>query len=154
MLLPRRNLQVLRPLYDVDATVDPGGVADAIRRHLAAFDLDAAHADVALALSWDGTPSYGRVLALARGIAAGLEDHIALRQPLYLLLHGDIALTLGALLRAELGVDGPLLVLDGLLLRDFDYIDLGRLRLPSNTVPVTIKSLIFAAEGLPAKVRS
>jgi ethanolamine utilization protein EutA len=143
MLLPRRNLQVLRPLYDIDDAVDPGGVADAIRGHLAAFDLDAAHADVALALNWDGAPSYGRVLALARGIAAGLEDHIALRKPVYLLLDGDIALTLGALLRAELGVDSPLLVLDGLLLHDFDYIDLGRLRLPSNTVPVTIKSLIF-----------
>jgi ethanolamine utilization protein EutA len=29
------------------------------------------------------------------------------------------------------------------LLRDFDYIDLGRIRLPSFTVPVTIKSLLF-----------
>jgi ethanolamine utilization protein EutA len=149
MLLPQRNLQVLRPLYDIDDAVDPGGVADAIRRHLAAFDLDGAHADVALALNWDGTPSHGRVLALARGIAAGLEDHIALRKPVYLLLDGDIALTLGALLRDELGVDSPLLVLDGLLLHDFDYIDLGRLRLPSNTVPVTIKSLIFEAESSP-----
>jgi ethanolamine utilization protein EutA len=151
MLLPRRNLQVLRPLYDIDATVDPGGVADAIRRHLAAFDLDTAHADVALALNWEGTPSYGRVLALARDIAAALEDHIARRQPVYLLLDGDIALTLGALLRDELGVNSPLLVLDGLLLRDFDYIDLGRLRLPSNTVPVTIKSLVFRAEGSPPR---
>jgi ethanolamine utilization protein EutA len=60
-------------------------------------------------------------------------------------------LTLGALLRDELGVNIPLLVLDGLLLRDFDYIDLGRLRLPSNTVPVTIKSLVFRAEGSPPR---
>jgi len=30
------------------------------------------------------------------------------------------------------------------MLRDFDYIDLGRIRMPSYTVPVTIKSLVFS----------
>ena len=35
------------------------------------------------------------------------------------------------------------MVIDGLALWDFDSIDLGRLRMPSNTVPVTIKSLVF-----------
>ena len=34
-------------------------------------------------------------------------------------------------------------MLDGLNLRDFDYIDLGKIRLPSFTVPVTVKSLLF-----------
>ena len=32
------------------------------------------------------------------------------------------------------------------MLMDFDYIDLGRIRLPSNTVPVTIKSLVFSED--------
>jgi ethanolamine utilization protein EutA len=52
-------------------------------------------------------------------------------------------MTLGRLLREELAVTGELLVIDGLSLRDFDYIDIGRIRFPSNTVPVTIKSLLF-----------
>jgi len=34
-------------------------------------------------------------------------------------------------------------VIDGVTLQDFDYVDLGKIRLPSMTVPVTIKSLIF-----------
>jgi ethanolamine utilization protein EutA len=29
------------------------------------------------------------------------------------------------------------------MLMDFDYIDLGKVRIPSYTVPVTIKSLVF-----------
>jgi ethanolamine utilization protein EutA len=37
-------------------------------------------------------------------------------------------------------------VLDGIALWDFDYIDLGRVRMPSFTVPVTIKSLVFTAD--------
>jgi ethanolamine utilization protein EutA len=34
-------------------------------------------------------------------------------------------------------------VIDGIVLVDFDYIDLGKIRLPSHTVPVTVKSLVF-----------
>ncbi|MCA1222995.1 ethanolamine ammonia-lyase reactivating factor EutA [Streptomyces sp. 8L] len=41
---------------------------------------------------------------------------------------------------------GEILVIDGVALRDFDYIDIGRRRFPSNTVPVTIKSLIFSED--------
>ena len=33
------------------------------------------------------------------------------------------------------------------MLRDFDYIDLGRIRMPSYTVPVTIKSLVFSEDA-------
>jgi ethanolamine utilization protein EutA len=32
------------------------------------------------------------------------------------------------------------------VLWDFDYIDLGRIRMPSYTVPVTIKSLVFSED--------
>jgi ethanolamine utilization protein EutA len=37
------------------------------------------------------------------------------------------------------------------MLRDFDYIDLGRIRMPSYTVPVTIKSLVFSENPTAAK---
>ncbi|MPZ95484.1 MAG: recombinase [Propionibacteriales bacterium] len=142
-LLPRRNLQVLRPDYALAETVDPVTVADAIRAHLVAFDVEGAAEDVALSLTWDGPPAYDRVAAFARGIAAGLADRIERRQPLYLLLDGDVALTVGTILTEELAVKSELLVIDGLSLWDFDYIDIGRVRLPSNTVPVTVKSLVF-----------
>ena len=76
----------------------------------------------------------------------GLADRIAQGRPVYVVLDGDVAMTLGRLLREELGVTSALLVIDGLSLRDFDYIDIGRVRHPSNTVPVTIKSLVFGAD--------
>ena len=62
------------------------------------------------------------------------------------MLDGDVAQTLGAILREELGVESDILVIDGVVLMDFDYIDLGRVRMPSNTVPVTIKSLVFSED--------
>jgi ethanolamine utilization protein EutA len=145
-LLPRRNLQVLRPAYELGETVDDAAVASAIRRHLVALDATHADADIALAMSWTGLPSYDRLVAFARGIRDGLAERIALGRPVYVMLDGDVAMTLGRLLRHELGVASDILVVDGLSLRDFDYIDIGRVRYPSNTVPVTIKSLVFGAD--------
>jgi ethanolamine utilization protein EutA len=66
-------------------------------------------------------------------------------------LDGDIARTLGRILRDELQVTAPLLIVDGVMLSDFDYIDFGKLRLPSNTVPITIKSLLFSKDPRMAR---
>lgn len=142
-LLPRRNLQVLRPDYPFPETIDPEELATAIRRHLVLFNLAGEDSEFALAFQWQGDPSYERVAALARGIVAGLPRSIARKQPLYLILDGDLAQTLGGVLHDDLGVESEILVIDGVVLVDFDYIDLGKIRLPSRTVPVTIKSLVF-----------
>ena len=143
ILLPRRNLQVLQPPFVPGESIDPGQLAQAIRSHITAFDLDDTDRDIALALRWTGLPSYQRLAAFAEGIKRGLADRIAKKLPLYIMLDGDVAQTLGHILRDELHVESELLVIDGVVLWDFDYIDLGRIRMPSYTVPVTIKSLVF-----------
>ncbi|KQZ12015.1 recombinase [Microbacterium sp. Root53] len=146
LLLPRRNLQVIAPRYDLpeDAfgDVDAEAIATAIRERLAAFGVERDD-EIAVALDFRGAPAYPRVRALADGVRAGLAERIDVGRPTFLVLHADVGLSLGRILRTELGVTSGLLVLDGLFLRDFDYVDLGRLRQPSGTVPVTIKSLIF-----------
>jgi ethanolamine utilization protein EutA len=146
VLLPRRNLPVARPRYPLGEEVDAAAVAAAVRDRLAALDLPVAGPDFALALTFRGLPSYPRLRAFAEGVRAGLAERVAAGLPVYLMLDGDVAMTLGRLLREELAVTGELLVVDGLRLRDFDYIDVGRVRFPSNTVPVTIKSLVFGAD--------
>ena len=142
-LLPRRNLQVIKPPCELEETIDPDSVARSIRAHLSLFDLSEGEREFALALQWRGEPSYERVLAFARGIVGALSRSIARKQPLYLILDSDLAQTLGGVLRDDLGVESELLVIDGIVLVDFNYIDLGRIRLPSHTVPVTVKSLVF-----------
>ena len=103
-------------------------------------------AEVALALRWLGAPSHERIFAFAQGIVRGMPQTIAAKKPLYIMLDGDVAQTLGAILREELDVESEILCIDGVVLWDFDYIDLGRIRLPSMTVPVTIKSLVFSED--------
>jgi len=145
-LLPRRNLQVLLPPFICAETIDPDALARAIRNHMTAFDVADTERDIALALRWSGLPSYPRLAAFAEGIRRGLAERIAKKLPLYIMLDGDVAQTLGHLLRDELHIASDLLVIDGVVLWDFDYIDLGRIRMPSYTVPVTIKSLVFSED--------
>ena len=110
------------------------------------FDLVEGDSEVALAFRWRGAPAYARLAGLARGIVEALPRTLAAAKPLFVILDGDVAQTLGALLKEELGVASEVLVLDGISLWDFDYIDLGRVRMPSFTVPVTIKSLVFSED--------
>lgn len=149
-LLPRRSLQVLRPPIGGGGDVDPDTAAAAIRHHLQAFDFSLSDDDVVLALSWSGQPAYERLLNLAQGVVAAFSERLAQRRALYLVLDGDVGYTLGCVLKDDLGIDSEVLVLDGLRLDDFDFIDIGKVRLPSRTVPVTIKSLVFDEGGADA----
>ena len=145
-LLPRKNLQVIQPRLALGDAVEAAAVAAAVTRHLHSFDIVEGDAEVALAFRWRGAPAYQRLSALARGIVQALPRTIAAGKPVFLIFDADIAQTFGAILKGELGVTSDVLVLDGIQLWDFDYIDLGRVRMPSFTVPVTIKSLVFTAD--------
>jgi len=152
-LLPRKNLQVLQPDVALGGAIDPARVTQAIRRHFEAFDLVEGEAEVALAFRWEGAPAYARLSALARGIVEALPMTLLNARPLYLIFDGDVAQTLGALLKEELEIASDVLVIDGVALWDFDYVDLGRVRMPSYTVPVTIKSLLFSQDPRGPGVR-
>ena len=154
-LLPRRNLQVIQPAFEFTEEVDGAALGKAIVAHRKAFEVEGAEIDIALAFHWKGMPAYDRIFATAQGIAIGLADHIAAQKPIYVMLDGDIAQTLGAVLREDCKVMSEILVIDGVMLMDFDYIDLGKVRIPSYTVPVTIKSLVFSEDprGLRSKER-
>ena len=95
---------------------------------------------LALAVKWSGEPDHGRIRALAERLAT-----VTARRPLVVAIDGDIAATLGAVLRDELGFAGDLITLDGLDLGDLDYIDIGAPQPPSGVVPVIVKSLVFPA---------
>ncbi len=142
--LPRRSLQVLKPGIDLAENPSSEDIATAILSHYEAFDLDPAHHEVVLAFEFQAVPEYARIRALADGLIAALAGRIMGGHGLYVMIDGDIAQTLGGILREDLGIENDLLVLDGISLRDFDYIDLGKIRLPSFTVPVTVKSLLFS----------
>jgi ethanolamine utilization protein EutA len=153
-LLPRRNLPVVQPCPVQDGAVDSAAFSRAIFEALRVADLSDATADqpgdqsgdCVLALRWTGEPDHARLLALGTGVRDGMAGWLAAGRSLYVVVDCDIAGSLGALLRDELGVMSDVLVLDGIALSDLDHVDLGRIRLPSGSVPVTIKTLVFREE--------
>ena len=56
---------------------------------------------------------------------------------------GDVGGLLGIHLREEMKIENAIVSVDGLELKDFDYIDIGTMLPTSGAVPVVIKSLIF-----------
>jgi ethanolamine utilization protein EutA len=142
-MLPRRNMKVLRPAFEFTDEFAAEDLAAAIQRHMVMFEVPVDEERFVLAFHWQGAPQYRRIRAFADGIKLALQERIATGQAIYIILDADIAMNLGALLHNELGIQSEVLVIDGLALWDFDSVDIGKLRMPSNTVPVTIKSLIF-----------
>jgi ethanolamine utilization protein EutA len=142
-LLPRRNLQVLHAEFDFAGDFNPVDLGQAILTQMQSFDLIGTEADLVLALHWRGPPDFQRVRGLAEGIRLGLAERITRDKPIYIILDADIAMNLGSVLREDFAINNDVMVVDGIALWNFDYIDLGRIRQPSNTVPVMIKSLVF-----------
>jgi ethanolamine utilization protein EutA len=96
---------------------------------------------IALAVKWSGEPEHARIRVLAEQIVAATE-----RRPMVVAIDGDIAATLGAIMRDELRFQGDLMTLDGLDVGELDYIDVGTPQPPSGVVPVIVKSLVFPAD--------
>ena len=64
---------------------------------------------------------------------------------LVLVCDGDIGGLLGLHFRDDMGLAIPVVSIDGIDLREFDFIDIGTIIPSSGAVPVVIKSLVFPA---------
>lgn len=122
-------------------------VADArhgsIERSLARLDRTDGEGPLALALAWEGEPRYARVRELASTIAQALPLTLARGTPLVLAIDADLGSSLGQVLMEEFAPAARLATLDGLDLRELDYLDVGEMLRPAGVVPVIVKSLAF-----------
>lgn len=143
-VLPLRNVATIRPAVRLDDSVpDPDEIAGALRAALDRLDLSDASQPVAVAFEWRGSASFARLDALARGIVAGMAPLLAAGLPLVLVTDGDVGGLLGMHLRENAMVAGPVMSIDGIMLAEFDFIDIGEGILATGAVPVVVKSLVF-----------
>jgi len=131
--LPVRNMPVVFPALD---ELEPAKVAAAVTCALARLD----HQEAALGIRWQGEPHYRRLRGLAAGIAMAAGSGPG---PLVLMVDRDVGRLLGHILEHELGVARGVISIDGIELREFDYVDIGELIEQVDVVPVVIKSLLF-----------
>ena len=150
--LPLRNIPVIAPALPIDQeTIDPAEVARAVEGMLRRLDLYENENPVAVFVPWRGSATFARLDAFCRGIVAGLKSVLAHGQPLILAGDGDVGGLLGIHLHEEMRIRNSIVSIDGLELKEFDYVDIGAMLESSGAVPVVIKSLIFPANALPAQ---
>jgi ethanolamine utilization protein EutA len=143
-LLPLRNLPVVHAALPDHAEPHPDAVASAIQAGFRRLDLVEGSQPVAVVLDWHGAPAYRNLRALAEGIQAALPVGMGLGLPLVLVFTQDVARLMGGLLRDELAVTQDIVAIDGVELRELDFIDIGQLVDGRRVVPVVVKSLVFA----------
>lgn len=141
-VLPVRNVPVVHLAHDLSGELDEPAIAEAFEAGARLQGLDPAAA-IALSFEWRGEPDHARLLAMARAIRRFAAPRGRRQQPLFLMIDGDVAASLGRVLRDEAGVLGPQVAIDGIQLRPLDFVDVGELADPPGVVPVVIKSLLF-----------
>ncbi len=148
--LPLRNVPVVAPAFALDAeTIDPAGVSAAIKAVLKRLDLSEAATPVAVFVPWRGSATFQRLDGFCRGVVDGLAAILARGHPLVLAGDGDVGGLMGIHLRGEMKLANAIVSVDGLELKEFDYIDIGTMLPNSGAVPVVIKSLIFPTAAAP-----
>jgi ethanolamine utilization protein EutA len=140
--LPLHNLPVISCQFDLADGLDGNAIASEVRNALGRSDVDDGSGPVALAFPWRGDPAHARLHAVAEGICAAVPQTLAAGLPLILLVDGDVGKSLGRIIRYETAPDANVLAIDGVQLKQFDYVDIGRVHM-TNVVPVMIKSLLF-----------
>jgi ethanolamine utilization protein EutA len=92
---------------------------------------------------WKGSATFQRLDAFCRGAVEGLKPVLSRGHPLVLAGDGDVGGLLGIHLREEMRLPNPIVSVDGLELKEFDFIDIGGMMESSGAVAVVIKSLVF-----------
>jgi ethanolamine utilization protein EutA len=142
--LPLRNVPVIAPAFALDADeIDSALVAEAIKTVLKRLDLAEADTPVAVFVPWRGSATFQRLDGFCQGVVDGLAGILADGHPLVLAGDGDVGGLMGIHLREEIQLDNAIVSVDGLELKEFDYVDIGAMLPNSGAVPVVIKSLIF-----------
>jgi ethanolamine utilization protein EutA len=141
-VLPAFGLKVVKAAVNEHHSLE-----HALAAALAKFDLRQYTHGMAIALALQELPNYRLVRSIAREIGCLLERSTNPSMPLYLMLDADIAKSLGGILKEELGLPGPIVAVDGIDVGDLDYVDIGRPMGVSESLPVTVKSLMFPASA-------
>jgi ethanolamine utilization protein EutA len=148
--VPLRNVPVIAPALQLDAEIiDPAAVASATQAMLKRLDLNGGEQPVAVFVPWQGSATFQRLDAFCRGVVDGLENILKKGHPLVLAGDGDVGGLLGIHLHEEMKIRNAVVSIDGLELKEFDYIDIGAMLETTGAVPVVIKSLIFPGNAKP-----
>lgn len=141
------------PLRNIPVSVVSEATGDRRLSELIAWSLRTSPADgevLALAVPWRQSPSFNAIDHFCREVVQGLPQDRRLPDCLVLFVDDDVAGLVGAHMVEECGWEKSLVVIDGVTLSRFDFVDVGEFLPHSPSLSVTVKSLAFVSSGMPA----
>jgi ethanolamine utilization protein EutA len=137
--LPLRNVPVIRPQYTPDSDEMEEQIWNALKR----LDLQDGRQAVAVCFGWHGSATFQRLDGFCRAVIRGMETVLANGHPLVLVTDSDVGGLIGLHCHETCGLENPVASIDGISLKEFEFIDVGEFLEASGAVPVAIKSLVF-----------
>ena len=154
-VLPLKNVPVVTPDLPLDEdTLDIPKIAAAVQIALRRLDLHEGEQTVALCYRWSKSATFARLDSFCRGITAGLAKALDRGLPLVLVGDGDIGGLIGIHCLEETRLPNAIVSIDGIVLKEFDFIDIGALLETSGAVPVVIKSLVFPGSAALGRAKA
>jgi ethanolamine utilization protein EutA len=145
-VLPLRNVPVITPDLPLDEDVlDAHKISAGVQAALRRLDLHEGEQAVALCYRWKKSATFARLEGFCRGVCGGLAEVLERGLPLILVGDSDVGGVIGIHCVEEMRLRNPIVSIDGIALKEFDFIDIGALLETSGAVPVVIKSLVFPA---------
>jgi ethanolamine utilization protein EutA len=143
-LLPQLDLQVV-PAYLPENPNDltREAVSKAIAEGFERLDIapDEIGRQIAVALIGPVIPTYDSIKAICDALAEALKP--LSDWPWTIILSADVAGLVGSMLKRELKVEPEVIVVDGINVGEFNFVDLGQPIESVEAIPVVVKSLVF-----------
>ncbi len=132
-LFPLKNLPIIK-----FAAAEEDRLAELLPEKIAYYPEQIA----AIGLGGRASPTFHDVIRYAEAIEAGLADYPTARYPVVIVLKEDMAMVLGQTLLSR-NPHWQLVCLDGVLVENGDYIDIGKPVFDGTILPVVIKTIVF-----------
>lgn len=133
-LFPLKNLPVLKL-----QPADEAEMAAALRQKLEWFD----DAVVAIGLQGLSNPSFAQVSQYARELVDALAERVSAGRPMVIVVQEDMAMVLGQAIRMITDEATEVICIDGIIVEDGDYIDIGKPIAGGDVLPVVVKTIVF-----------
>ena len=138
--LPWHNAHVVS--VDAESLTTAEEIADAMEKAASSVEIVAVDSSaLAWAVRTGRRRDYQRLKVLAEGISLGASRLGQPRLPVF--LSEDLGRSVGRLITEELALHDDAVVLDGVQVVGGEFVDIGRVIEPNQTVPVIVKSLLF-----------
>jgi len=142
-LLPLRNYRaVMVNLAGVELSAS--SIQQTIGQTFGRLGISDGQEPVALSIHWPHGPAYAGLKALCEAITQTLRNTVSAGLPVIIVLDCDIARLVGENLSRSMNGYRDIICIDGIHLHDFDYIDVSKEHVHTQTVTVVVKSLVFS----------